>query len=93
MARKLRACGQYVEYNPVKAGLVNRVQDWRYSSGQYYFEGKPDELLDRYELSQTMNGVNISSEEFEQGHGIGSDYFNSFGQTVYEITNMPMKLR
>ena len=36
----LYACGQYVENNPVKAGLVNQVKDWEYSSGGYYIDGK-----------------------------------------------------
>jgi putative transposase len=72
----LLACGKYVEYNPVKAGLVNKIEEWEYSSGRYYLEGKMDGLIDSYNLPCLIEEIDIQNENvFEQGHGIGSDYF------------------
>jgi len=33
--------GAYIERNPVRAGLVERPEDWKYSSYRYYAFGKP----------------------------------------------------
>jgi putative transposase len=38
----LLACARYVELNPVRAGLVRRVQDWRWSSARAHLSGKDD---------------------------------------------------
>ncbi|MEX2603312.1 MAG: transposase [Gracilimonas sp.] len=35
----LRQKTNYVHYNPVKRGYVDRVEDWRYSSGRDYLGG------------------------------------------------------
>ena len=32
----LRACGSYVEHNPVEAGMVERAVDWPHSSSRHY---------------------------------------------------------
>jgi len=37
---------RYVELNPVKAGLVARAEDWRWSSAAAHVAGKPDGLTD-----------------------------------------------
>ena len=34
--RYLYACGQYIEDNPVKAGMVSVSRNWKYSSSAYY---------------------------------------------------------
>ena len=34
----LYACGQCVEFNPVKAGIVEKAKDWVYSSARALFE-------------------------------------------------------
>ena len=31
-------CFHYIHQNPVKAGLVNKIEDWRYSSFKEYYE-------------------------------------------------------
>ena len=36
---------RYVELNPVRAKLVNRAQDWRWSSARAHLYGQPDDLL------------------------------------------------
>jgi putative transposase len=33
----LRQKLDYIHYNPVKIGLVDRPEDWRYSSARNYF--------------------------------------------------------
>lgn len=38
-------CGRYIERNPVKAKMVVRAEDYRYSSARYYTQGVPDELI------------------------------------------------
>lgn len=38
-------CGRYIERNPVKAKMVERAEDYEYSSAQYYVIGKRDELI------------------------------------------------
>ncbi len=37
-------CARYVELNPVRAGLVNRPRDWRWSSARAHLTGKDDKL-------------------------------------------------
>ena len=32
---------QYMHMNPVRAGLVERAIDWRWSSARWYFERRP----------------------------------------------------
>ena len=38
-------CGRYIERNPVKAKMVERAEDYSYSSARYYVTGKRDYLL------------------------------------------------
>lgn len=38
-------CGKYIEMNSVRAGLVEKPEDYSYSSYQYYVSGKKDALL------------------------------------------------
>jgi len=40
----LLACVRYVELNPVRAGLVARPEDWRWSSARAHLSGKDDDL-------------------------------------------------
>ncbi len=74
--RYLRACGQYVEANPVEAGMVNRCEDWAHSSSRYYLRKAKDTLVDGY----TFNGEPLvvagnREEYFTKGHVIGSELF------------------
>ena len=70
------ACGKYVENNPVKAGLVEKPEEWKESSAGYYLKGIADELIDGYDRAPVEKNIKIfSNENFEQGDGIGSDYF------------------
>lgn len=38
-------CGKYIELNPVRAGLCNSPEEYKYSSFSYYFSGRVDELI------------------------------------------------
>ncbi len=74
----LYACGMYIEYNPVKAGIVKESHNWEYSSSQYY-RGKPDMLVDGYKTIKTPKipeDINTQDERiFEKGQTIGSSFF------------------
>ncbi|HEX4637107.1 MAG TPA: hypothetical protein VH189_13045 [Rhizomicrobium sp.] len=41
----LLACARYVELNPVRARLVTRARDWRWSSARAHLKGQDDTLL------------------------------------------------
>lgn len=42
----LLACARYVEMNPVRAKLVRRVRDWRWSSARAHLSGRGDGLVE-----------------------------------------------
>ena len=39
-------CGMYIELNAVRAGLVNKPQQWKHSSVRAYIETEKDKLID-----------------------------------------------
>jgi putative transposase len=41
----LLACTRYVELNPVRAKLVTRARDWRWSSARAHLDGRDDVLV------------------------------------------------
>ena len=41
----LLACARYVELNPVRAKLVRRARDWRWSSARAHLDGRDDGLV------------------------------------------------
>jgi len=41
----LFACGNYIEMNPVRAGLVRDPADWPYTSYHVYAHGRQDDLV------------------------------------------------
>jgi putative transposase len=45
-AAHLMAAVRYVELNPVRAGLVGRAEDWRWSSARAHVTGRADGLTD-----------------------------------------------
>jgi len=75
----LYACGQYIENNPVRAGMVQKNAEWEYSSARYYSEGKEDQVVDGYEtanLPDLPKDIDIFDERiFENGLAIGSGFF------------------
>ena len=73
------ACGKYIEENPVKAGLVKSVGDWKFSSGRHYLKQVSDKLIDRYEnfdkVKLLKKQEDIETLNFEKGNIIGSKLF------------------
>jgi len=41
----LMQCGKYIELNPVRAGIVQNPQDYKFSSYRYYALGAKDKLI------------------------------------------------
>ena len=74
--RYMYACGLYIELNPVKAGMVEKAEDWEYSSSRYYFLGQPDELVDSYERPSYDTAMELT-EGLNVGRGsyIGTPLF------------------
>ncbi len=50
----LLAAARYVELNPVRAGLVRRAKDWRWSSARAHLAGRDDELVTVAPLLERM---------------------------------------
>jgi hypothetical protein len=75
--RYLYICGRYIEYNPVKSGLVRNPCDWDYSSSRYYELGEKDNLIDQYDCPDNVSVAELQDEKcFTRGIGIGSKQFN-----------------
>ena len=55
--RYLLACARYVEMNPVRAGLVKKPEDWRWSSASAHMSGRDDQLVRTAPLLQITGGA------------------------------------
>ncbi len=73
----LYACGLYIEYNPVTAGMVKKSEEWPYSSNAYYLTGKQNPLVDVYDKTPKLPvDVDIqNAANFTQGYAVGSELF------------------
>ena len=67
----LFACARYVELNPVRAKLVRRARDWKWSSARAHLAGRDDALvrvkplLDRLDDWAAFLGEGLAEEERE----------------------------
>lgn len=52
--RYLLACGSYVELNPVRAGIVDDPEDYKWSSYSIYAYGKGDESIDKHSIYEDL---------------------------------------
>ena len=88
--RYLRACGLYIEHNPVEAGLVKRAAEWPHSSSRCYEKGENDALVDRYEWGGVLPEIEGEARRFfERGSSIGSSLFRLYvGENP--LTAMPV---
>jgi len=72
-------CGQYIEKNPVKAGLVAKAEEWEHSSARYYLKDDIDSLVDSYDdiarVKRLKVNQEMTEEDFEKGSLIGSTFF------------------
>ena len=75
----LGACGQYIENNPVKAGLVDQAKDWKYSSFRFYNDNINDKIIDKCAIEgygdKYIEKEFEDKEFFEGGTVIGSPFF------------------
>lgn len=51
----LMACARYVELNPVRAKLVRRARDWRWSSARAHLDDRADGLVDPHKLLRLVD--------------------------------------
>ena len=56
----LLQCGKYIELNPVRAGIVNLPEEYRFSSYNYYTKGVSDQIVTS---SPAYLGLAYSEEE------------------------------
>ena len=78
----LAACGRYVEFDPVRAGLCRDPADYPHSSARVYQHGATDDLVDPYpcalvelvvgELDYTLS---TATQVFSRSPAIGSSFF------------------
>ncbi|MGE3475278.1 MAG: transposase [Rhodospirillaceae bacterium] len=67
----LLACARYVEQNPVRAKLVRRARDWRWSSARAHLERRSDGLVDVNPLLEiapdwaALLGSPLDGEDYE----------------------------
>ena len=52
----LLACTKYIELNPVRAGLVQKPEKWRWSSAAAHLKGRDDILVRAKPLLQMVSG-------------------------------------
>lgn len=81
--RYLLACGRYVEQNPIRAGVCRNLDDWKWSSANFYIKNKTDGLTSQnpyfnfsqdksYDYSEELESLFKSSADI-----IGSKEFSS----------------
>ena len=82
----LRACGEYVENNPVRAGICQNPEDYPFGSAKKYHLGAKDRLIDRQyqESGETVLGLaeiatDLRAQKalFSRGAGVGTPLFIS----------------
>lgn len=59
----LFACGNYIELNPVRAGLCARPGDWRHTSYHSYAIGKNHPLVDLDPFYETLANTQAGRQE------------------------------
>lgn len=64
----LITCMHYIHQNPYKAELVNKMEDWSFSSFHEYMSGKPDLPCDR-DLLLSLTGYDMQSF-YEDSYGV-----------------------
>ncbi len=56
-------CCYYIERNPVRAGMVARVRDWRWSSYRAHALGSPDPLVSEHPLYRALGRLRGAAPE------------------------------
>jgi putative transposase len=52
--RHMLACARYIELNPIRAGLADRPENWRWSSARAHLTGKSDGMTDLAALARAV---------------------------------------
>jgi len=68
----LWVCVRYVERNPVRAGLVDRAQDWPWSSAAAHCGLKSDPLLSRIRMADPAAGWETYLRQQDPEHLVGA---------------------
>jgi REP element-mobilizing transposase RayT len=76
--RYLYLCGEYIENNPVRAGLVKDAAEWPHSSAAHYGGRRPDRIIDIYGKPQRKEIESLNKVDFEKGNVIGSEMFHRY---------------
>ena len=74
---------RYVALNPVKAGLVKRPEQYRWSSAAAYWGGKKDPLT-------CVSGLNKRVDDWAEFFGLGVDSLVAEKMRRHERTGRPM---
>ena len=61
--RYLLTCSRYIELNPVRAGMVNSPQDYRWSSYRHNAQGRHDSLLSLHSVYQRLGSDCASRQD------------------------------
>lgn len=77
----LMACSRYIELNPVRAGMVNQPEEYRWSSYRSNACGESDDLLTRHRVYRALGGSAI-----EQRHAYRGLFLNALeAEQVHDI--------
>jgi len=70
--RYLSVCANYIETNPIRAGMVSAASSWPHSSSRYYENNQLDKLVDGYDYSCKPVPIdNVNEHIFQRGNVIG----------------------
>lgn len=61
-------CGRYIERNPVKGGVVNRPEDYPYSSAAFYVSGRADRADDLITPNLYYQQMGATEEERQRNY-------------------------
>ncbi|MFQ5683960.1 MAG: transposase [Candidatus Binatia bacterium] len=70
---------RYIHLNPVRARIVNRAEQYRYSGHRVYWKGKPTDLLDPTKVLRLLGGKEAYREFVLGGLGEGHN------EAYYEV--------
>lgn len=103
----LLQCGKYIELNPVRAGIVNLPEEYRFSSYSHYAKGVYDPIVtdsptylglsDSLEkrrkryIEFVVDSYIINSENLSRHLFIGSETFIKKLEKYYEIRDLKLK--
>ena len=56
-------CGKYIELNSVRAGIVEKPEDYQFSSYNYYAYGKPNNLITRDFIYDSLGKTDLERQK------------------------------